>query len=385
MIPAQAAEAREAPAPGVTGPTGALRWRDDLRIAVVPWLLARAVVGGVLGLVHYLVGQVSDTFPGTHLHSVGLLGWDAGWYKGLAAVGYGGEPQEALRFFPLLPGVVHVAGLGHAAGAVLLVIANACALGYGVVFARLLRVEGVDLDTVRRAQWLLALAPPAFVLVMGYTEGLFGLLAVGMFLGLRTGSWPLATACGLLAGLCRPVGVLLVLPALVEGWRAAGRPLLPRALPVVAPLAGAGAYLLWVWVRYSDPLLPIRVQQEAGRHGEAANPLHVLSKAASGTLHGQVGTGLHLPWLALFAVLLVVLARRWPLSWTVWAGATLVAILVGSNLDSSERYAWGAFPFVVAAAGLVRRRPQVWPGVLVLSTAGMVAYATLAFLGFYVP
>jgi hypothetical protein len=360
-------------------------WRDDLRVAVVPWLLARALVGAVLGLIHYLVNQVSDGHPGVHLTHVGLYGWDAGWYKALAIGGYHSQPQEALRFFPLLPETVHFLGLGgHAAGPILLIVTNVAALAYAMLFARLLRSEGVDRATIVRAQWLLALAPPAFVLVMGYSEAIFGLFAVGMFLGLRTGRWPVAVACGMLAGLTRPVGVLLALPALVEAWRWRERPLLPRLAPVVAPFAGAAIYLGWIWARYGDALLPIRVQQEAGRHGEAANPLHVLSSAARGTLHGQVGTGLHLPWLLLFVILLVVLARRWPLSWTVWAGATLVATLVGSNLDSAERYAWGVFPFVVAAAGLLRR-PLVWQAVLVLSTAGFVAYATLAFLTFYVP
>jgi hypothetical protein len=361
------------------------RWRDDLRVAIVPWLLARVLIGAVLGLIHYLVGQVGDTHPGVHLKHVGLYGWDSGWYKVLAIGGYASQPRDALRFFPLLPEVVHYLGLGgHAAGPILLVITNVAALAYGVLLSRLLRVEGVEAGTIVRAQWLLALAPPAFVLVMGYTEAVFGLLAVGMFLGLRTGRWPVAVACGLLAGLTRPVGVLLALPALVEAWQHRERPLLPRLAPVVAPLAGAAIYLGWVWARYGDALLPIRVQQEAGRHGEAANPLHVLSSAARGTLHGRVGTGLHLPWLVLFVILLVVLARRWPLSWTVWSAATLIAVLVGSNLDSSERYAWGVFPFVVAAAGLLKR-PLVWQTVLVLSTAGFVAYATLAFLTFYVP
>jgi hypothetical protein len=360
-------------------------WREDLRIALVPWLIARVLVGAVLGLIHYLVGQVGDQHPGVHLKHVGLYGWDAGWYKALAIGGYASQPRDALRFFPLLPQVVHWLGLGgHAAGPILLIVVNVAALAYGMLFARLLRVEGADIGTIVRAQWLLALAPPAFVLVMGYTEAVFGLLAVGMFLAMRTGRWPVAVACGLLAGLCRPVGVLLALPALVEAWQSRDRPLLARLAPVVAPLAGAAIYLGWVWARHGDALLPIRVQQEAGRHGEAANPLHVLSTAARGTFHGQVGTGLHLPWLVLFVILLVVLARKWPLSWTVWSAATLIAILVGSNLDSSERYAWGVFPFVVAAAGLLKR-PLVWQTVLVLSTAGFVAYATLAFLTFYVP
>ena len=60
----------------------------------------------------------------------------------------------------------------------------------------------------RKAVWLLAVAPPAFVLVMGYTEALAGLLAVIVFYGIRSGRWWLAAGAGLLSGLCRPPGAL---------------------------------------------------------------------------------------------------------------------------------------------------------------------------------
>ena len=106
-------------------------------------------------------------------------------------------------------------------------------------------------ETARRAVWLLALAPPAFVLVMGYTEALAGLLAVITFYGLRSGRWWLAAVAGLLSGLCRPPGALLVVPALIEIWRTRAQPgpWVPRLAALVAPLAGAVAYLSYIAVR----------------------------------------------------------------------------------------------------------------------------------------
>ncbi len=78
-------------------------------------------------------------------------------------------------------------GGGHATGVVLLVLVNVLAFGYGVALIKLARFEGMSDETARRAVWLLALAPPAFVLVMGYTEALAGLLAIIIFYGLRSG------------------------------------------------------------------------------------------------------------------------------------------------------------------------------------------------------
>jgi hypothetical protein len=377
-----------APEPDAVRPMAG--WLADIRVAVVPWLLARILVAGALGFRHYLVGQVGDEHPGVRLRQIGLLGWDAGFYKSLAIGGYAGQQREALRFFPLVPEFVHFLGLGgHAAGPILLVLVNVCALAYPVLLMRMLRFEGISEATIRRSAWLLTLAPTAFVLVMGYTEAIFGLLCVGTIYAARQRMWWPAAGCALLAGLTRPVGVLLLVPLITElilavrarrsDWSVAA------VAAVLSPIVGCVIYLSWVKWKYNDFLAPLHVQQEAGRHGGTSNPFRVLADAASGTFHGRLGTGLHLPWLLLFAALLVVLALRWPLSWTLWAAATLVATLIGSNLDSSERYLWGAFPFVVAAAGLLERKPTWEQSVYVLSAAGMVVYASLAFLGFYVP
>ena len=62
----------------------------------------------------------------------------------------------------------------------------------------------------------------------------------------------------------------------------------------------------------------------------------------------------------------------------------LVAGLSSSNLDSLERYALSAFPFVLVAAGLLSRG---WLErlVLVLSGGALVACASLVFVSAAVP
>jgi hypothetical protein len=360
---------------------------------IASWLVARVVVAGSLALSAYLRSQATDVagtnpFP----RATGLLGWDAAFYRDIATVGYAGLPDEARRFYPLLPLMARILGVGHAAGPVLLILVNVLALALAAGVYRLVLSEGWGEAVGRRAVWLVAVAPPAFVLVMGYTEALAGVCAVVAFLGLRRERWWLAAAGGAAAALCRPTGLLLVLPALVETLRPADhrRPVLPRAAAVVAPLVGAGLYLAYLGVRFGDPLQPLRIQQEARLHGPAANPLSTIASAARGLADGQVGTGLHVPWLVLLVVLLVVMARTLPASYTVWAGTTLVTSLVGTNLDSLERYAWSAFPFVLVAARLLGGRPGrwtrvLWPAALAGSAALLGSYALLAFLGLSVP
>jgi len=347
---------------------------------LLSWLTARAVVLGALALAAF----VANSAVSSHLHRQGLLGWDAAYYRDIAVRGYAGLPREALRFYPLVPLLVRVLGLGQAAGPVLLVIVQLAALGYAVLLARLVRAEGWGAATASRAVWLLALAPPAFVLVMGYAEAVAGALAVGAFLGLRTRRWWLAAACGLLAGLARPSGLLLVAPALVEALREPRERPAGRAAAVVAPLVGSGLYLAWASTHDGQLLAPLRIQQSAALHGSTTNPARVLADAVTGLAHGRVGTGLHVPWLVVFVVLLVVMARTLPASYTVWCALTVGSALAGSNLDSLERYCWSAFPFVVIAARLTGHQ-TVFRTVLTLSAGLLAGYAMLAFLGLTVP
>ncbi|WP_244957226.1 hypothetical protein [Candidatus Frankia nodulisporulans] len=446
------------------------RWREVL----LAWLAARVVVGAALAMTRFIADQAQGDQNLT-LRTTGLLGWDAGWYRTIAESGYGGAGAESRRFFPLLPmavrGLAQVPGAAGREGPILLVIVNVCALGLALALVRLATVEGLGEDATSRLIWFTALAPPAFVLVMGYAEAVAGLLAVAVFLGARTRRFELAALAGLLGGLCRPLGVLLVVPLAIEatrGSRLAALPLvrrlgapplstasvprspttasssspshrtaaaaltgpsspaafsdpstaastLPSASPspspvtagppgdlwrpdgrrrgaalgwrvvaVFAPLVGAGIYVAWSAHTYGDGLAPFTMQRDAARHGATSNPLSVLWQAATGAFHGELGTALHVPWILLAVVGLIVMYRLLPVSYALWSTLVLVAVLTGSNLDSGERYLYGAFPFLLVAA-LVTTRREIFTAALVASTAAMTLYATLAFTLAYVP
>jgi hypothetical protein len=102
-------------------------------------------------------------------------------------------------------------------------------------------------------------------------------------------------------------------------------------------------------------------------------------------LHGvHLGTALHAPWAIVLIVLVVVLFRSWPLSYAAYASVTLLVALTAPNLTSLERYGLGCFPFALAITTLTGRRRIHW-AVLAASSALLVAYGLLAFLGVYVP
>jgi hypothetical protein len=387
-----------APAAPITGLAAQTRrwWagaRPHLIVAVPPWIVARLLVLGALAVAHFLVNNlhVHDPAVVAQVHQ-GLFAWDAGFYRGIAEHGYGfgAVHHDAVRFFPLLPLAARGLGtvLGGRADVAILLIVETAALVLGALVHHLVLSEGRDPATARRATWLMALFPSAFVLVLGYAEAPALAFAVGAFLALRARRWWWAAGLCLLAALTRPLGVLLVVPAAVE----AGRLLLNRgrlrpgvAAAVLGAPVGLAAFLVWSWRRYGDLLLPVRVQTAATHRGTVVNPFTAIWHEGRGILQGQhVGSALHVPWAIVLVALTVVCFRRWPASYGAFAAAVLAVALSSKNLDSLERYALGAFPLVLTLADLVAAQ---WldRAVLVLSAAAFEGYALLAFLNAYVP
>jgi hypothetical protein len=189
------------------------------------------------------------------------------------------------------------------------------------------------------------------------------------------------------AATSRPLGILLLLPALVEvmrGWRSLdGRGRVAGAAAVVAPVAGTGAYLLWVQRIHGDAFLPFTVQDDF--RGTGTDPISRLWQGMNDLLGPErFGDGLHLPFAVGFLVLLILTFRYWPVSYGLFAGGVLLASLSADNLNSLERYGLNAFPIVLTLA-LLSSDERIERPVMAISAAGLVALASLAWMGAYVP
>lgn len=369
--------------------------RSSVAAAVGPFVVSRSIVIGALLLARFVVGQIASagTAAVSAAHA-GLLGWDAAWYREITAHGYAIAGRQSFRFFPLLP--LAARGLSWLpdidAGAALLLVSNVASFVALTLIHRLVLVETGDDETADAAAWWLALFPASFVLVMGYSESLLLVVTIAAFLALRTGRFGWAAVAGLLAGACRPVGLLLVVPALVEVTRDLRRgrhrtapAWLSRGAAVVAPLAGGGAFLAWQATITHDFLLPLREQVSGQHRGGLTDPFVTLARDAGDLARGtHLGTALHAPWVVVLVALAVLLLFRWPASYGAYAVVTLAVALTAHNLDSLERYGLGCFPFALALAGLTRR-PQLARALFAAAGALLAAYAVLAFLGLYVP
>ncbi|MGH9080016.1 MAG: hypothetical protein ACRDYE_08110 [Acidimicrobiales bacterium] len=380
------------------------------------WIVARVLVVATLALAHAIVATVRPDNAGARLHvQQGLLTWDGGWYQSIATHGYAASGLQAVRFFPAFPMAGRALAWlpGVSPGVALVVLSNLCSLAAMATLVLLVRSDfgsgsrhvpvsapgaapGSALgpapgpDLAHRSVWLLALAPAAYSLVLGYADGPLLLCSVAALYGARTGRWWWTALAGLVGGLVRPVGILLVVPVAVELWRQRRTETTPagwagRVAALIGPLVGTGSYMAWVDGQFGDPWLPFRLQQQLGHRGAVTWPLPAMWHNLLAVAHGHhLGSAAHIPWVILSVVLVVLAFRRLPLSYGAFATAVLVVALASSNLDSYERYALGAFPLVVAASTWTGRRSVEFV-VLGLSALVMVGYAMLAFLGMVVP
>jgi Mannosyltransferase (PIG-V) len=372
-----------------------VRIRDGWRETLWAFLGARAlvtaigVVGG--GMLTLPAGQppTDAGFPnpaigaGWHLMGTALQRQDAQWFLRLATTGYASGDHSA-AFFPGFPLAIRVAdvvpGLGPLGAALL--IANGAAFGALLLLHALTRFELGD-DAARRAVLFTALFPTAFFLYAPYSESLFLLLSIAAFWFARRDRWGWAALAGAGAAATRSVGILLVLALWVEAlaqYRRSRKPLLPRLFAAAAVALGPVLYAGWWQWRHADLWAPLDAQR-AWRPGGVHQPLEAVIGAISFAWRYQTWWLLDLLVVALAVAGIVLAARRIPLTYTVYAAASvllpLVLPLASRPLLSMPRFMVVVFPaswgWAIAAA---RRRPPE-TATLVVFTAG---FAVLAFL-----
>jgi hypothetical protein len=373
------------------------RWADAIRPALLGWLVARVAVGAGFLLAHLLSGTLG--LPDGRLHlDEGLMTWDGTFYRVITQGWYSGTevPAEAVRFFPGFPALGRLADLLFLGNTdlALIFLANASALGAAVLLWRLAAEATADRQVADRAAWMIAIIPAANVMVFAYSESLMLLISTAVLLALMRGRPGWAALGALAAGLLRPAGVLLALPALIEAWqwyraqRAATnsswhRTALAWTCAVVAPVSGL-AVALWVVSRRSgDVFEAYRIQRQL-RDG-FRDPITRLGQAGFDFAGGHLHDIYNVAFAIGFAVLFVVAVRhRQRLSWLAFMAATWVVAVGGNNMDSVGRYCVVAAPFSIALAqwGNTRGRQAA---VVTLGILGTVWFTSEVLLGRIIP
>lgn len=362
-------------------------WKETARVFLLSRLLILTITTGCIlflpGLIPgYLQSISSGMYPVFKPQSLNLLflswlRWDEKPFLNISYFGYKHTPDVA--FFPLWPLLRHLGGLllgnvfpasYYLAG---LLLANLLFF-FALALLYVLVANTFDQFIARRALLYLTFSPYALFFFAGYSESLFLLLCVAMFLFLQRGKrldWWLAGLCGMLATLTREVGLLLAIPFSVlyvqRFWPyiQLSRQDLARRLVTYLPVAlipmGLIVYMIYLYIDKGNPWL-FTIEESAvwGRHltfppvtliltiqAFFQEPLFVL----------QLENLLNLAIVVLSFIILVVGWRLLPLHYSVF---TLLMILLSLSVPmyipqfepllSQPRFILVLFPFAIIFA-----------------------------------
>jgi Mannosyltransferase (PIG-V) len=349
--------------------------RSPFRFALVSTLAARVVLG-VVGFISTSISPVSynaedwsrlRVADGTFLHAI--VGpwqqWDGLWFQQVAASGYRPGEQEA-AFFPLFPGLERLVGIPLGGGYALagLLVSTVCCF-VAVWLLQLMVRNHSDGVTARRTVVLLLLSPVAFFLLAPFSESLFLALSVGAIFAARRKHWFVAGACAALAALTRSVGLLLVIPLVVEvfvDWRSrrgSGLGLRKAYLAVLSPIVAFFGYWLWVALELHIGGGPLAAAGNWGQHFTA--PWTAITRSVPVILGGN-----HMEELVNLLSVVCVIAlvpfmwRRVPASYLAYT-VVMIPVLcfrtaLTTPLMSTSRYALVVFPVFVLLAMLATKR-----------------------------
>jgi hypothetical protein len=326
--------------------------------------------------------------PGMSLFEYFITGWeswDSGWYSQIAMDGYWYKPgeQSPVAFFPLYPLLIRaLMSLGlsvYHSGVLITLLCGPLAIILFTQWAGRLKEQ----DTARDAGLLLAFYPFAFYLYgVMYSDALFVLLVVGAFLLLERGHLGPAVLVAAIATAARPVAPAVVLGLLarrLEWKHQRGEKWGPRDfLPVFAGL-GFGAYMLYLWHDFGDPVAFVKMQCVPGWDQCPGWATWLKFRWFEKVILAPTDRREAFRLAAHAFFTLLALALVWPTRKHLgWGYALYLLAMVGMPAWSTKdfmgmgRYMLSAFPVFLTAACLLRERPGLRKGVLAVGAASVV-------------
>lgn len=365
---------------------------------------------GIFGAIFALVGHGGATFAKVVYYAFiwSQIHDDSTWYIAISQRGY--WPQDT-AFFPAYPAIMHVltsiTGISPSISGLL--VSNICFILDIYLIVGLIGMKfGKKTGIITAAIW--GLSPMSFDLTSAYTEPVFVFGILLALLGIeRKKLW--ATAFGaLLATLSRNEGVLLLIPIIgyaIREFKTTRKIEIKTVISLLSPLAAAGAYGLFMLIRFGDPLEFSHMEVLWGR--KMADPFLTLIQGFvklpriwhDNTWYGHEYYALEYGAVAFALLALPTIWRHMPRSW-FWFSVSMILIPLADPgtgvqtitqydrpiLDfffSFDRFTLPMIPvFVALALRLKEFRPGgwvLWPASVLGLLTGTVNASWHLFLG----
>jgi hypothetical protein len=319
--------------------------------------------------------------------------WDARWYGDIADRGYWSyvpSRQGPLAFFPAYPVLMRagraVVGSSLLAGVMITVAAGATAAGLFYTWLR----DRMSPAAAWTALLLFLLYPFAYYLYgVVYADAVFIAAAIGSFLLVERGHPWLSGLVGAVATAARPVGFVLVVALVLRvielrgGWRRVPW----RDAGVLLAGAGIGAFCLYCWVRFGQPLAFVEAQKGWNQTPGPATWFKVQFWKDVRDFRSPFAWCVFVshPILTLTALAFVPrVVRRFGWSYGSFALLGLgISAISTKNFFGMSRYVLSAFPCFAAAGELLAERVRLRLALLTASGLTMVAATSFFATGHY--
>jgi hypothetical protein len=344
-----------------------------------------------LGLVLLPAGRTPARAEPGNLLLDGWVKWDSFWYAQIAQNGYTNQPIDASEQrdtgdLPLYPLTVRYAGkiLGDA------FIGGLLISGISFVLAGLLLYRLVEshwgTEIARRTLVLLCVYPFSYTYTAMYTESLFLLCTLGAFWLGEKKWWLLAAICATAAGATRVVGiatsvavVLMHLQSIDWNWKN----LRWSSLQLLVSFAGLGAFVIFLAIKFHEPLAFIHVHQAIGwgdfnSFQSLLDVLHFWRTMRFGSFvsgNAPLLLTIHLLVCAIAAVICIIAWRKLPITYAAWA--TMMVLISYYRWGCFGRHFSTVFPAFIVIAMLSSDR-RIYHGLIYFSIL-MLALLTLMF------
>lgn len=299
-----------------------------------------------------------------------LASWDGPYYIYIAEHGYTTLLSASFYpFYPLIVRIVYYALRSYLVSA--LFVSWAGLIGAIYFYIKIIRQLGLENKRSTRVMSILPFIffPAAIFMLAAYPEGLFAALALGsIYFSLRR-RYISAGALLLLANLTHITGVFLIVMDALILWEE--KVSLRKITRVVAMGAcGIGAFMVFLFMHYHNALAFLESQTQ---------------------LHGWLGgsyyhliLGITLIDILLLALLVASVFFYWRRrkSFAVYSALFLLIPLLGIQWGGFDRYVLMAFPIPLMIYESLRRKPQAYMIVIILSVI-LWAYTLLQYTSGY--
>ncbi len=316
------------------------------------------------GYVHRIEGQLSaNAHPFVNMWAR----WDSGWYLDIAQHGYNFIPgkQSNAGFFPLYPHVVRIVHFllpipGDAGWLEDGIILSNLALLVALIYLYQLVCLDYEPRIAARVVLYLCVFPTTLFLSAFYSESLFLALVVAAFYCARTARWFVAGTLCAAAAVCRPPGVLLVVPLAFEYLSQKefqGRRIRPDVLVLILPLLAVSAHLTFLRWRFGEWDVINKAESTQGWNRTPTFPWNTIMRSSHevGSFQGFHGAFEFFFTMALFGLALFACFRL-RASYAIYAVVSLLFVTAWGTLLSVPRFGLVIFPLIIALALLGKNK-----------------------------